>query len=145
MSIWNEIKNTFFNEEEQKVYIDGYLTDDDSEEGKVIAKINSNTNVEYLDKRAETDEYAQEIIIETRYTILAEKAYDLYCLDWKGEHQGSCFDGCQEVCFDEFLTNEFRDDECMKYLLNDEDYILWTEILELEEIHFQKKTYGNIF
>jgi hypothetical protein len=65
MSIWSEIRNDFLDEDEGKFYIDAYLTDDDNEEGKVIAKVNINTlEVEYLDDRARTDSYAQEMINE---------------------------------------------------------------------------------
>jgi len=66
MNIWSEIRNDFEDEEEGKVYIDAYLTPDDNEEGKVIAKVNTSTKeVEYLDDRARTDAYAQEMINET--------------------------------------------------------------------------------
>lgn len=66
MSKWTEIRNDFYDEEEQKVYIDGWLTDDENEEGVVIAKVNYKTKkIEYLDDAAKTDEYAQEIINET--------------------------------------------------------------------------------
>lgn len=60
-NIWGEIRNDF--EDEGIVHIDAFLTDDDNEEGKVIAKVNVRTKeVEYLDDRARTDKYAQEII-----------------------------------------------------------------------------------
>lgn len=59
--IWNEIRNDF--QDIDIVHIDGYLTDDDNEEGQVIAKVNVRTKeVEYLDDRARTDNYAQEMI-----------------------------------------------------------------------------------
>jgi hypothetical protein len=63
MSIWGEIRSDF--QDGDIVYIDAFLTDDDNEEGKVIAKVNVRTKeVEYLDDRAKTDENAQEIIDE---------------------------------------------------------------------------------
>lgn len=63
MSIWGEIRNDF--EDGDIVYIDAFLTADDNEEGKVIAKVNVRTKeVEYLDDRARTDSYAQEMINE---------------------------------------------------------------------------------
>lgn len=66
MSKYGEIRNDFYSGEEQKVYIDAWLTDDDNEEGVVIAKVNYKTKeVEYLDNDARTDDYAQEIINET--------------------------------------------------------------------------------
>jgi hypothetical protein len=62
-SIWGEIRNDF--EDEGIVHIDAWLTDDDMEGGTVIAKVNVQTKeVEYLDDRAKTDAYAQEMIQE---------------------------------------------------------------------------------
>lgn len=66
MSKWAEIRNDFCDEEEQNVHIDAWITDDDNEEGVVIAKVNYKTKeVEYIDDVARTDTYAQEIIKET--------------------------------------------------------------------------------
>ena len=61
-SKWKEIRADFFDEEEKKLYIDGWKTGKDEEEGKVLAKVDENGNVEYLDSKAETDSYAQEVI-----------------------------------------------------------------------------------
>lgn len=62
-NIWGEIRNDF--EDEGIVHIDAFLTSDDNEEGKVIAKVNVRTSeVEYIDDRARTDKYAQEMIQE---------------------------------------------------------------------------------
>ncbi len=61
-SIWSEIKADHFDEFERKTCVDAWVSDDDWEEGKVIAKIDTNGNVEYLDERAKTDSYAQEVI-----------------------------------------------------------------------------------
>lgn len=62
MNIWSEIRNDFI-DDDGIVHIDAFLTDDDNEEGVVIAKVHSLTgSIEYLDERAETDEYAQEMI-----------------------------------------------------------------------------------
>lgn len=64
MSIWGEIRNDF-EDDNQIVHIDAWLTDDDNEEGKVIAKVNVQTKeVEYLNDRAKTNAYAQEMIQE---------------------------------------------------------------------------------
>ena len=64
VSIWGEIRNDF--EEDGIIHIDAWVSGYDNEEGKVIAKVNHQTKkVEYLDDRAKTDEYAQEIINET--------------------------------------------------------------------------------
>jgi hypothetical protein len=66
MSKYAEIRNDFYDEQEQKVYIDAWFTDDDNEEGTVIAKVNYKTKeVEYLDDNAKTDKYAQAVINET--------------------------------------------------------------------------------
>ena len=63
MNIWTEIRNDF--KDGNIVHIDGYITPDDNEEGIVIAKVNVRTKViEYLDDRAKTDSYAQEMIQE---------------------------------------------------------------------------------
>lgn len=65
MSKWSEIRNDFHDEDEKTVYIDAWLTDDDNEEGEVIAKINYQTKeIEYLDEDAKNDKYAQEVIKE---------------------------------------------------------------------------------
>ena len=62
-NIWSEIRSNF--EDESIVYIDAWITPDDNEEGTVIAKVNVLTgNVQYIDDRAKTDAYAQEIINE---------------------------------------------------------------------------------
>lgn len=60
-SNWKEIKCNFVDEEE--AFIKAWKTSKDNEKGKVIAKINLLTQeVEYLDEKAKTDPYAQEII-----------------------------------------------------------------------------------
>lgn len=65
MSKWSEIRIDFFDTEENKWSVDAWETDDDDEEGSVIAKIDLDTGtVEYLDVDTKTDEYAQEEIKE---------------------------------------------------------------------------------
>ena len=65
MSKWSEIRCDFFDEEEEKYFVDAWETDDDNEEGTVIAKLDlADGTVEYLDEDAKTDEYAQEVIKE---------------------------------------------------------------------------------
>ena len=65
MSKWSEIRIDFFDTEENKWSVDAWETDDDDEEGSVIAKIDLDTGtVEYLDVDAKTDECAQEEIKE---------------------------------------------------------------------------------
>jgi len=68
-SKWAEIRCDFFDEIEQKWYVDAWKTNSDNEEGKVIAKISLDKSIEYLDKDAETDKYAQEII-QTKIKML---------------------------------------------------------------------------
>ena len=65
MSKWSDIRCDFFDEEEEKYFVDAWKTDDDNEEGTVIAKLDlANETVEYLDEDAKTDEYAQAVINE---------------------------------------------------------------------------------
>ena len=65
MSKWSDIRWDFFNEEEEKYFVDAWRTDNDNEEGTVIAKLDlANETVEYLDEDAKTDEYAQAVIKE---------------------------------------------------------------------------------
>lgn len=65
MSKWSEIRIDFFDTEENRWSVDAWETDDDNEEGSVIAKIDPKTKcVEYLDEDARTDSYAQEEIKE---------------------------------------------------------------------------------
>ena len=65
MSKWSDIRCDFFNEEEEKYFVDAWKTRNDNEEGKVIAKLDlANETVEYLDEDAKTDEYAQAVINE---------------------------------------------------------------------------------
>lgn len=73
MSKYAEVRSDYYVDAEEKLYIDAWLSIDDNEEGKVIAKINLKTyEIEYLDGDARTDEYAQEIIKETMCDILQE-------------------------------------------------------------------------
>lgn len=61
--IWLEIHNDF--EYGGFIHIDAWTTADEMEDGKTIAKINVLTKeVIYLDERASTDEFAQEVIQE---------------------------------------------------------------------------------
>lgn len=49
MSKWKEIRCDFFDEEEEKYMVDAWKTDNDSEEGTVIAKLDlSDGTVEYI-------------------------------------------------------------------------------------------------
>ena len=66
MSKYAEIRCDFYDNEEEKWFVDAWFTDDDNEEGTVIVKVNYKTKeVEYLDNDAKTDSLAQEVINET--------------------------------------------------------------------------------
>ncbi len=71
-SKWAEIRSNF-TDEDGTIFIDGYLTPDDDEGGSVIAKVKSNGEVEYIDRIAEIDAYAQEVIKEVLDEQEAEK------------------------------------------------------------------------
>jgi hypothetical protein len=80
-SIWSEIRNDF--EDEGIVSIDAWITGDDNEGGEVIAKVDVRSKaVKYLDDRAKTDSYAQEMIAET-LLVMYEDFSDEEILEWK--------------------------------------------------------------
>lgn len=64
MGKWKEIRNNNFDEYEECYTVDAWLTNNENEEGKVIAKIfvDGEKGTVYLDEVAKTDSYAQEII-----------------------------------------------------------------------------------
>lgn len=65
MSKYAEVQSNYYDDEEERQYVDAWFSDDDNEEGVVIAKINFATGeVEYLDEDAKMDSYAQEVISE---------------------------------------------------------------------------------
>jgi len=67
-NIWSEIRSSFMMD--NFIFIDAWLTEDDNEEGKVIAKIDvKKREVIYLDDRAKFDPNAQEIICEELCTV----------------------------------------------------------------------------
>ena len=75
-NIWGEIRNDF-EDDNGIVHIDAWVTADDNEAGTVIAKIDLNTGkVEYLDDRAKTDNYAQEMITEIKEQLLLDNVLD---------------------------------------------------------------------
>lgn len=70
MSKYTEVRNDYYDDIEKKVDIDAWFTDDDNEEGVVIARVNYKTKeIEYLDDDAKIDEYAQEVINDTLKNI----------------------------------------------------------------------------
>ena len=84
MSKWSDIRCDFFDEEEEKYFVDAWRTDDDNEEGTVIAKLDlADGTVEYLDEDAKTDEYAQEVIKE-----MLEEGYILTEQKWNQDFKG---------------------------------------------------------
>lgn len=63
--IWKEIRAEY--EEDGVVFVDAWKTEDDNEQGTVIAKIfkeGESARITYLDERAKLDIYAQEVINE---------------------------------------------------------------------------------
>jgi hypothetical protein len=79
--IWAEIRNDFEESNdwgERVICIDAWKTDDDNEEGKVIAKVihskSGDVHVEYIDEKAKVDTYAQEVIKETVKKLQEELA-----------------------------------------------------------------------
>jgi hypothetical protein len=70
-NIWGEIRND--HEDDDITMIDAWLTDDDNEEGAVIAEVNRATGeITYKDDRAKTDPLAQELIRE----VMEEELYN---------------------------------------------------------------------
>lgn len=67
---YSELRNNYVDEDENEIYIDAWKTDNDSEEGTVIAKINTKTyDITYLDAAAITDPEAQELIQDTIHNL----------------------------------------------------------------------------
>lgn len=62
--IWGEIRSDYTEDETGITHIDAWVTGDDDEEGKTIATIDDFGNVKYVDERAKSDQYAQEVIQE---------------------------------------------------------------------------------
>ena len=78
-NIWGEIRWDYVGD---FICIDAWLTDDDMEEGKVIAKIDLVTGeLTYNDDRAKTDNYAQEIIKEGLNQVLLDRVVKRIELD----------------------------------------------------------------
>lgn len=65
MSKYAEVRSNYYDDVEEVQTVDAWFSDDDNEEGIVIAKIHLDTKtVDYLDPDAKTDDYAQEVINE---------------------------------------------------------------------------------
>ena len=72
-NIWGEIRWEYLDD---IITIDAWLTDDDMEEGKVIAEIEADGQIIYKDERAKTDPYAKEIIKEAHKQMLLDRVVD---------------------------------------------------------------------
>jgi hypothetical protein len=66
MGKWQEIQNKYYDVTEGCIKIDAWKTTNDSEEGKVIAKVfeDKRKGTVYFDMDAKTDIYAQKAITE---------------------------------------------------------------------------------
>jgi hypothetical protein len=97
-NIWSEIRRNY--EDEGIVHIDAWTTPDDNEEGTVIAKVDTKTGkVEYIDKRAKTDAYAQEII----QNVLSDREEEF---NVQGEVKESDFDEIETYAPENFSDLE---------------------------------------
>lgn len=63
-SYWTEIQCDYFDEEDQVWVVDAWRTEKEDEESIAVAKIAKNGTVTYLDERAKTDAYVQDVIRE---------------------------------------------------------------------------------
>lgn len=63
-SYWAEIQCNYFDEEEQAWMVDSWKTKKEDEESLAVAKIAKDGTVTYLDERAKTDAYVQDVIRE---------------------------------------------------------------------------------
>lgn len=77
-NIWGEIRWDYLDD---IITIDAWLTDDDNEEGRVIAEIEADGEIIYKDDRAKTDAYAQEIIKEAQKQMLLDRVVNRIELD----------------------------------------------------------------
>ena len=77
MGKWSEIKVSHFDEYRRIWAVDAWKTASSNEEGRVIAEISEDgKTVKYLNKAAETDPYAQEVIIESMKAIRKDYTKD---------------------------------------------------------------------
>lgn len=52
-SFYNEVKSTYYDQSDKAWYVESWLTDDEDEEGRTVAKIHDNGDVEYTAKDAQ--------------------------------------------------------------------------------------------
>ena len=64
---WSEIRSDHV-DDDNVVHIDAWISEDDNEGGKTIALVKPDKTIVYLDDRAKTDTYAQEVISEVLQT-----------------------------------------------------------------------------
>ena len=71
-SHWKEITNDYHDSDDGYFKIDAWKTDDEQEEGSVIAAVDDDTaKVYYIDQLARYDDFAQKMIQERRDAVLA--------------------------------------------------------------------------
>lgn len=63
-SYWSEIQCDYFDEEEQAWIVVSWKTKKEDEESLAVAKIANDGTIAYLDERAKTDAYVQDVIRE---------------------------------------------------------------------------------
>lgn len=70
--VWSEFRTDF--EDEGFIHVDAWTSENDDEQGKVIAKINAITgDVIYVDERAKADAEAQDVIMRKVWEIASKK------------------------------------------------------------------------
>lgn len=87
---WSEIRCDYLCEDRDDRFwrVDAWKTDDDNEEGKVIAYIDDLTlRVLYIDPVARTDEYAQEVIRDRIEELREEKSVSDRVHEWLAEEE----------------------------------------------------------
>lgn len=62
--IWSEIRSDYTEDETGITHIDAWVSPDDDEDGRTIATIDDHGNTTYIDERAKSDKFAQEVIQE---------------------------------------------------------------------------------
>ena len=70
---YSEVRIDFYDDINEHWCVDAWTTDDDNEEGKVVATIDDKGNITWLDKDAENDQIvAEEIAVFLKEEINAE-------------------------------------------------------------------------
>lgn len=65
-----DVRNTFFDKNEQATYIDAYFSDDDEDEGVVVAKVHTNTTIEWIVPQAQNSRLVMDKIKEVQTRII---------------------------------------------------------------------------